>query len=108
MYDDDEGITIGKVVVVVLCLLVGGLLLKSCIQAVDESAAAEAAWCQKHNTTPQELDIFARIMNVSSSDVMASPGLQAEFERFERGDLRQTGQEEHREGKHTVTRNTFQ
>lgn len=81
--------------------------LKGCCADMDREQSAQAVWCTEHHTTMNELSIFARIMNVSPNDVIASKGLQAEFERFENGDLRQTGQETHQEGKHSVTRNTF-
>lgn len=94
-------------------VVIGGLALflvfafKGCVAELDRQQAVENTWCSDHGVTHRELEIFARIMNVSPADVISSEGLQKEFERFENGDLRQTGQEVVHHGKSSETRNTF-
>ncbi len=107
MFDwDDAGEFFTVVLFIGLALLVV-FGMKGCVAELNRQRAVEDAWCEKHSVPHTELEIFARIMNVSTADVINSEGLQAEFERFERGDLRQVGQETIHHGKTSETRNVF-
>lgn len=107
MYEETDGFLV-KVVLIGSIGLMLFFPIRGCIRDFDRDQMIEQKWADEHNTTKTELETFAKIMNVSAIDVINSPGLQKEFQRFEDGDLRQVGQETHREGKHTVTTNVFQ
>lgn len=96
-----------KIVVVLGVCAFMIIFFRGCCADMDRQEAVQTAWAQQHDTTLAELKVFARIMNVGVDDVIASKGLQAEFQRFENGDLRQTGQEVIHHGKTSETRNTF-
>lgn len=105
-YDDSLSLSEYLIILVVIGFCIFGI--KGCIAKEDANVARQTAWCVQHHTTYSELCIFAKVVNVNIDDIINSEGLQAEFERFENGNLRQIGQETIHHGKHTETRNIFQ